>query len=110
MSIRPALLAQEKNKILFFAFLVSELRTPKFAKKDLQKSKSRFDQLNLEQNGPKKKILTSKVARNSKKYTQMYLELCSKFYKKKSGNKNILKKGQTKKKDKKKYEKETKKI
>ena len=53
---------------------------PSFGHQNLPKmtsrtSKSRFDQLNLEQNCPKKKMLTSKVARNSKKYTTMDLDL-----------------------------------
>ena len=53
-------------------------------------SKSWFDQLNLEQNNPKKKILMSSVARNSQKCTKMDLELFSKFCKKEIKNmKNV---------------------
>ena len=59
--------AGKKSKIPVFAFLESEFQTPKFAKNTSRKSKSRFDQLDLEQNCPKKKTLTSKVARNNKK-------------------------------------------
>ena len=74
--------------MLFWDCLESEFRMPRFAKTTSRKSTCEFDNLNLEQNNPKKKILTSSMAPDSQKYTKMELELFQKNPAKSQKNKN----------------------
>ena len=60
----------ELNKLSIFWIRGGGHAKLTFAEISSRSSKSRFDQLKLEQNGLKKKLLTSEVARNSQKCTK----------------------------------------